>query len=199
MIARARYDFSRLFERTKPNAFRDRQRVESKRAGGGEGGGAKRAAIARPPSGWKEDARILRRVEDVRRWRVSRCRREDGLRAPRPNQAPLSSTGEVPLTSLSLSRFSDGRRSTPQAVASSGAGSSHAYTGVLQSAKKIYAEEGVLAFWKGNGTNVVRVFPYSACQLMANDLVRERERERERKAGRIDETLSTTLSTLGRL
>uniref|UniRef100_A0A7S2T7G4 Uncharacterized protein n=1 Tax=Chloropicon roscoffensis TaxID=1461544 RepID=A0A7S2T7G4_9CHLO len=57
-----------------------------------------------------------------------------------------------------------------QAVASSGAGSSHAYTGVLQSAKKIYAEEGVLAFWKGNGTNVVRVFPYSACQLMANDL-----------------------------
>ena len=88
--------------------------------------------------------------------------------------------------SLSLSRFSDGRScdvtlsitlSTPQAVASSGAGSSHAYTGVLQSAKKIYAEEGVLAFWKGNGTNVVRVFPYSACQLMANDLVRERERE----------------------
>ena len=184
MIARARDTTFPDFSKRKANAFRHRQRASE--VGGGEGGGAKRAAIARPPSGWKEDARILRRVEDVRRWRGSRCRREDGLRAPRPNQAPLSSTGKVPLTSLSLSlsRFSDGRSrdvtlsitlSTPQAVASSGAGSSQAYTGVLQSAKKIYAEEGVLAFWKGNGTNVVRVFPYSACQLMANDLVRERE------------------------
>ena len=34
---------------------------------------------------------------------------------------------------------------------------------------KIYTEEGLLAFWKGNFTNVVRIFPYSACQLMAND------------------------------
>lgn len=25
------------------------------------------------------------------------------------------------------------------------------------------------AFWKGNATNVVRIFPYSAAQLMAND------------------------------
>lgn len=30
-------------------------------------------------------------------------------------------------------------------------------------------EEGVLAFWKGNGVNIIRVFPYSAAQLMAND------------------------------
>jgi solute carrier family 25 phosphate transporter 23/24/25/41 len=30
-------------------------------------------------------------------------------------------------------------------------------------------EEGVRAFWKGNGTNVVRIFPYSAVQFAAND------------------------------
>ena len=30
-------------------------------------------------------------------------------------------------------------------------------------------EEGVLAFWKGNGTNIIRIFPYSAAQLSAND------------------------------
>ena len=31
------------------------------------------------------------------------------------------------------------------------------------------SEEGILAFWKGNGTNIIRIFPYSAAQLMAND------------------------------
>ncbi len=30
-------------------------------------------------------------------------------------------------------------------------------------------EEGFLAFWKGNGANVVRIFPYSAAQMAAND------------------------------
>ena len=25
------------------------------------------------------------------------------------------------------------------------------------------------AFWKGNGTNIIRIFPYSAAQLSAND------------------------------
>lgn len=30
-------------------------------------------------------------------------------------------------------------------------------------------EEGFLAFWKGNGVNIVRIFPYSAAQLAAND------------------------------
>jgi len=30
-------------------------------------------------------------------------------------------------------------------------------------------EEGILAFWKGNGANVIRIFPYSAAQLAAND------------------------------
>ncbi len=27
----------------------------------------------------------------------------------------------------------------------------------------------MLAFWKGNSANVVRIFPYSAAQLMSND------------------------------
>lgn len=27
----------------------------------------------------------------------------------------------------------------------------------------------MLAFWKGNGANVIRIFPYSAAQLAAND------------------------------
>lgn len=55
-----------------------------------------------------------------------------------------------------------------QAVASSGT-SSTAYTGVGQAASKIIREEGFLAFWKGNGTNIIRIFPYSAAQLAAND------------------------------
>lgn len=32
-----------------------------------------------------------------------------------------------------------------------------------------FREEGILAFWKGNGANVIRIFPYSAAQLAAND------------------------------
>lgn len=27
----------------------------------------------------------------------------------------------------------------------------------------------MIAFWKGNGTNIIRIFPYSAAQLSAND------------------------------
>ena len=34
---------------------------------------------------------------------------------------------------------------------------------------QIYREEGLLAFWKGNGTNVLRVAPYAAAQLSSND------------------------------
>jgi hypothetical protein len=82
-----------------------------------------------------------------------------------------------------------------QAVASSGT-SANAYTGVVQAFMKvrraamprtrspgasltprtlglgcgqIYTEEGVRAFWKGNGTNVIRVAPYAAAQLSSND------------------------------
>ena len=34
---------------------------------------------------------------------------------------------------------------------------------------KIAKEEGILAYWKGNGVNIIRIFPYSAAQLAAND------------------------------
>ena len=33
-------------------------------------------------------------------------------------------------------------------------------------------EEGVRAFWRGNGTNVVRIFPYSAVQFSTNDFLK---------------------------
>ena len=47
-----------------------------------------------------------------------------------------------------------------QVQAMEGAGvSSAAYTGVGQAFMKIYREEGILAFWKGNGVNVIRVAP----------------------------------------
>uniref|UniRef100_A0A7S3UGU9 Mitochondrial carrier protein n=1 Tax=Picocystis salinarum TaxID=88271 RepID=A0A7S3UGU9_9CHLO len=55
-----------------------------------------------------------------------------------------------------------------QAVQSAGVGST-AYTGVWQSIVKIWKEEGIKAYWKGNGTNIIRIFPYSAAQLMSND------------------------------
>ena len=83
-------------------------------------------------------------------------------------------------------------RTSRQAVASSGT-KADAYTGVVQAFLKvrrvqaapsfrsdcvlmrraaspqIYREEGLRAFWKGNGTNVIRVAPYAAAQLSSND------------------------------
>jgi len=57
-----------------------------------------------------------------------------------------------------------------QVQAMEGAGTSAtAYTGIGQAFAKIYREEGVLAFWKGNGVNVIRVAPYAAAQLSSND------------------------------
>lgn len=55
------------------------------------------------------------------------------------------------------------------AAAASSAAPKAAYRGIGQALLKIYQEEGILAYWKGNLTNVVRIFPYSAAQLMAND------------------------------
>lgn len=48
--------------------------------------------------------------------------------------------------------------------------SATSYTGVWQSLRKIFAEEGPAALWKGNATSLLRVFPYSATQMAANDL-----------------------------
>ena len=61
-----------------------------------------------------------------------------------------------------------------QVQAMEGAGTSAtAYTGVGQAFLKIYREEGILAFWKGNGVNVIRVAPYAAAQLSSNDVYKK--------------------------
>ena len=61
-----------------------------------------------------------------------------------------------------------------QVQAMEGAGvSATAYTGVGQAFMKIYREEGILAFWRGNGVNVIRVAPYAAAQLSSNDLYKK--------------------------
>ena len=61
-----------------------------------------------------------------------------------------------------------------QVQAMEGAGvSSTAYTGIGQAFAKIYREEGVLAFWRGNGVNVIRVAPYAAAQLSSNDFYKK--------------------------
>jgi len=41
------------------------------------------------------------------------------------------------------------------------------YGGIWNSLRVIYKEEGTLGYFKGNGTNVVRIFPYSAVQFAA--------------------------------
>ncbi|OMJ20874.1 putative mitochondrial carrier [Smittium culicis] len=39
------------------------------------------------------------------------------------------------------------------------------YSGVVGTLKKIWKEEGFLGYMRGNGTNVIRIFPYSAVQF----------------------------------
>lgn len=41
------------------------------------------------------------------------------------------------------------------------------YKGIIPSLRMIWVEEGLLGYFKGNGTNVVRIFPYSAVQFAA--------------------------------
>src|SRR5690349_18354853 len=36
------------------------------------------------------------------------------------------------------------------------------YKGILDSLRTILKEEGIMGYFKGNGTNVIRIFPYSA-------------------------------------
>jgi solute carrier family 25 phosphate transporter 23/24/25/41 len=43
------------------------------------------------------------------------------------------------------------------------------YGGVVGTFKKIVNEEGIAKLWRGNGTNVIRVLPYSATQFTAYD------------------------------
>jgi len=69
-----------------------------------------------------------------------------------------------------------------QAMASSGT-SATAYTSVGQAFRKIYAEEGILSFWKGNGVNVIRVAPYAAAQLASNDYYKSLLADEQGKLG----------------
>jgi solute carrier family 25 phosphate transporter 23/24/25/41 len=41
------------------------------------------------------------------------------------------------------------------------------YTGVSSTLAKMYREEGWRGFMAGNGTNCIRIVPYSACQFAA--------------------------------
>jgi solute carrier family 25 (mitochondrial phosphate transporter), member 23/24/25/41 len=41
------------------------------------------------------------------------------------------------------------------------------YTGVWSTLAKMWREEGWRGFMRGNGTNCIRIIPYSACQFAA--------------------------------
>jgi solute carrier family 25 (adenine nucleotide translocator) protein 4/5/6/31 len=43
------------------------------------------------------------------------------------------------------------------------------YAGIGDCAKRVLAEEGVKALWKGNGTNVLRYFPTQALNFAFKD------------------------------
>jgi solute carrier family 25 phosphate transporter 23/24/25/41 len=44
------------------------------------------------------------------------------------------------------------------------------YHGIVGALVKMYREEGLRSFWKGNGTNVVRIAPFSAIQFFSFDV-----------------------------
>jgi solute carrier family 25 phosphate transporter 23/24/25/41 len=46
-------------------------------------------------------------------------------------------------------------------------------SGVRGALSKMYTEEGFLALWKGNGTNVARIAPYSAIQFASFDYLQQ--------------------------
>lgn len=48
--------------------------------------------------------------------------------------------------------------------------SSTKYDGILRALGRMYTEEGVRGFFKGNGTNVARIAPFSAIQFFSFDL-----------------------------
>lgn len=48
--------------------------------------------------------------------------------------------------------------------------SSHKYDGVVRALARMYQEEGLRSYWKGNGTNVVRIAPFSAIQFVSFDI-----------------------------
>jgi Ca2+-binding EF-hand superfamily protein len=47
------------------------------------------------------------------------------------------------------------------------------YKGVIAPLIQMYKEEGIRSYWKGNGTNVARIAPYSAIQFFTFDVYKE--------------------------
>lgn len=45
-------------------------------------------------------------------------------------------------------------------------------SGIIRSLRKMHEEEGVLGFFRGNGTNIVRIIPYSAVQFATYETVK---------------------------
>ena len=46
-------------------------------------------------------------------------------------------------------------------------------TPIIKSLANIYKHEGFLGYFKGNGTNIIRIIPYSAAQFAAYEQVKE--------------------------
>jgi solute carrier family 25 (adenine nucleotide translocator) protein 4/5/6/31 len=56
------------------------------------------------------------------------------------------------------------------------------YGGIVDCTKRILADEGVKALWKGNGTNVIRYFPTQALNFSLKDYFKRlfgRNKERD--------------------
>eukprot|EP00475_Leptophrys_vorax_P040607 TRINITY_DN75585_c0_g1_i1.p1 TRINITY_DN75585_c0_g1~~TRINITY_DN75585_c0_g1_i1.p1 ORF type:complete len:449 (-),score=114.82 TRINITY_DN75585_c0_g1_i1:96-1442(-) len=64
------------------------------------------------------------------------------------------------------------------------------YQGVISSLRQMYREEGFLSYWKGNGTNVLRIAPYSAIQFFSFDVYKKAFASKEGSNG----TLSVLLA-----
>ena len=98
-------------------------------------------------------------------WTACTRWRWDRVRLPRGLAGVIARTASAPLDRIKL---------LFQVQAMEGAGvSATAYTGIGQAFVKIYREEGILAFWRGNGVNVIRVAPYAAAQLSSNDFYKK--------------------------
>uniref|UniRef100_A0A7S1FTK7 Mitochondrial carrier protein n=1 Tax=Corethron hystrix TaxID=216773 RepID=A0A7S1FTK7_9STRA len=55
--------------------------------------------------------------------------------------------------------------------------------GVLPAARKVLQREGLVGFWKGNGTSVLHRFPYSAINFYVYETMLDRLKERRRSRG----------------
>jgi solute carrier family 25 (adenine nucleotide translocator) protein 4/5/6/31 len=48
------------------------------------------------------------------------------------------------------------------------------YNGIVDCFTRVFKEEGVLAFWRGNLSNVIRYFPTTAINFAVKDLLAEK-------------------------